>query len=80
MSECEFKAVFSLRGVNRKLIVDSFKTLEKEMRFGRGFVSVGVDDGNVVITVCARDLTSLRSLVSGVLKSLYLILKVEELG
>ena len=70
-----------MKGVDRELIVNSFKTLEKEMRFGRGFVSVGVDDnGDVVITVCARDLTSLRSLVSGVLKSLYLILKVEELG
>ncbi|ADN50341.1 CTAG/PCC1 family protein [Vulcanisaeta distributa] len=79
MGDCEFKAVFSLEGVDRELIVKSFKTLEKEMRFGRGFVSVDVSDNGVVITVCAKDLTSLRSLVSGVMKSLYLIFKVEEL-
>ena len=80
MSECGFKAVFYLKGVNRELIVNSFKTLEREMRFGRGFVSIDVVDGDVVIMVCAKDLTSLRSLVNGVIKSLYLIFKVEELG
>ncbi len=80
MGDCEFKAVFSLEGVDRELIVRSFKTLEKEMRFGRGgFVSVDVSVNGVMITVCAKDLTSLRSLVSGVMKSLYLIFKVEEL-
>ncbi len=80
MGDCEFKAVFSLEGVDRELIVKSFKALEKEMRFGRGgFVSVDVSGNGVVITVCAKDLTSLRSLVSGVMKSLYLIFKVEEL-
>ena len=79
MSECGFRAVFNLVGVDRELIVKSFKTLEREMRFGRGFVRVDVDGDNVVITVCAKDLTSLRSLVGGVMKSLYLILKVEEL-
>ncbi|WP_252900365.1 KEOPS complex subunit Pcc1 [Vulcanisaeta sp. JCM 14467] len=73
--------MFSLTGVNRELVANSFKTLEREMRFGRGFVSVDTNDnGDVVITVCAKDLTSLRSLVNGVLKSLYLIFKVEELG
>ncbi|GAB6947358.1 hypothetical protein JCM16161A_14880 [Vulcanisaeta sp. JCM 16161] len=80
MNECEFKAVFSLEHVDKELIVKSFKTLEKEMRFGRGFVSIDVRNGDVVITVCAKDLTSLRSLVSGVMKSLYLIFRVEELG
>ncbi|ADY02000.1 MAG: CTAG/PCC1 family protein [Vulcanisaeta sp.] len=49
------------------------------MRFSRGFVSVDVNDNNVIIVICARDLSSLRSLVSGVMKSLYLILKAEEL-
>ncbi|WP_054842175.1 hypothetical protein [Vulcanisaeta distributa] len=81
MSECEFRAMFHLEGVDRELVIKSFRTLEKEMRFGRGgFVSVDVRNNDVVITVCAKDLTSLRSLVSGgVMKSLYLIFKVEEL-
>nr|WP_258167456.1 KEOPS complex subunit Pcc1 [Vulcanisaeta moutnovskia] len=79
MNECTFKTVFSLENVDKELIVNSFKTLEKEMRFSRGFVSVDVNDNNVIIVICARDLSSLRSLVSGVMKSLYLILKAEEL-
>jgi len=79
LNECTFKTVFSLENVDKELIVNSFKTLEKEMRFSRGFVSVDVNDNNVIIVICARDLSSLRSLVSGVMKSLYLILKAEEL-
>jgi tRNA threonylcarbamoyladenosine modification (KEOPS) complex Pcc1 subunit len=79
LNECTFKTVFSLENVDKELIVNSFKTLEKEMKFSRGFVSVDVNDNNVIIVICARDLSSLRSLVSGVMKSLYLILKAEEL-
>ncbi len=80
MGECVFRARFFLEGVDKELIIKSFKTLEREMRFGRGFVKVETDGDNVVITICAKDLTSLRSLVGGVMKSLYLILRVEELG
>ncbi|WP_243675180.1 KEOPS complex subunit Pcc1 [Vulcanisaeta distributa] len=80
MSECEFKAVFTLEGVDKELLIKSFRTLEKEMRFGRGYVSVNVINDDVVIIACARDLTSLRSLVNGVMKSLYLIFRVEELS
>jgi len=50
------------------------------MRFSRGFVSVDVVGDAVVITACARDITSLRSLINGVTKSLYLIFKAAGLG
>ncbi len=80
MGECPFRAVFSLRNIDVDLIIKSFKTLEKEMRFSRGFVGIGVDDGGVTIVVCARDLASLRSLVNGVVKSLYLIFEIINLG
>ena len=79
MIECVFRAVFSLEDVDKDLIVNSFKALEREMRFSRGFVSVDVNGNNVIILICAKDLSSLRSLVSGVIKSLYLILKAEKL-
>ncbi len=75
-----FRAVFSLRDTDKDLIIKSFKTLEREMRFSRGFVSIGADDDGVTIVVCARDLSSLRSLVNGVMKSLYLIFEAVNLG
>ncbi|MGC8543718.1 MAG: KEOPS complex subunit Pcc1 [Vulcanisaeta sp.] len=75
MSECEFKATFLLEGVDKDLIIKSFKTLEKEMRFSRGFVTIEVTNDGVSIVACAKDITSLRSLVNGVVKSLYLILE-----
>lgn len=80
MGECAFRAVFTVEDSDKDLIMKSFKTLEREMRFGRGFVNVSVINDSVVITVCAKDLTSLRSLVSGVVKSLYLIFRAVEIG
>ena len=80
MDECRFKAVFTVEGFDKDLIIKSFKTLEREMRFGRGFVSVDVVGDAVVITACARDITSLRSLINGITKSLYLIFKAAGLG
>ena len=80
MGECVFRAVFTVEDSDKDLIMKSFKTLEREMRFGRGFVNVSVINDSVVITVCAKDLASLRSLVGGVVKSLYLIFRAVEIG
>ncbi|WP_069806746.1 hypothetical protein [Vulcanisaeta thermophila] len=79
MVDYPYTAEFTLEDVDVELIAKSFATLSREMRFSRGYVEVGIRGGAVVITARARDLTSLRSLVSGITKSLYLILTVDSL-
>lgn len=79
MSEYPFTAEFVLENVDIELIMKSFSTLTREMRFSRGYVEVEPFDGWVVIRAHAKDLTSLRSLVSGIIKSLYLIFTVSSM-
>jgi len=73
------RAEILVRGVDTYLIIDSFKALVVEMRFHRGYVTVEEGSDYVMIKVVARDVTSLRSLVNGVLKSLYLILTISRI-
>lgn len=80
LSNCQYKAIFIVRNFDKDLLIKSFKTLEKEMRFSRGFVTINASDDGVIITACARDVTSLRSLINGISKSLYLIFEVARLG
>jgi len=56
------------------------KPLEREMTFARARVTIEIaNSGELLITGLARDLTSLRSILNGLLKSMYLALKVTEL-
>ena len=57
----------------------AFKPLEREMEFRRGRVKASVSDGRFIVDVECSDATSLRSLVNGVLKSIYLTSMVLEL-
>ncbi len=50
----------------------ALKPLEKELRFHRGSASIYVDGCRLVINGYARDITSLRSVLNGLLKCLYL--------
>lgn len=73
MSEYPFTMELILEDKDTDLIVKSFATLIKEMRFHRGYVEVVTRDNMVIIRAHAKDVTSLRSLINGVMKSLYLI-------
>ena len=68
------KAIFKVCGGDVNLIARVFTALEKELKFRRGSARVsGVGDGCLEIIITANDLTSLRSLINGVAKSIYLI-------
>ncbi|MGC8597545.1 MAG: KEOPS complex subunit Pcc1 [Thermocladium sp.] len=68
------KAVFRVCGSDVNLIAHVFVALEKELRFRRGSARVsGISGECLEITITANDLTSLRSLINGVAKSVYLI-------
>ncbi len=54
-----------------------FEVTKLEMKFHKGYAdSEVVNNHEFIITIYARDLSSLRSLVNGVLKTIYLILKI----
>lgn len=76
MVEYPFTAEFILENTDAELVMKSFATLTKEMRFNRGYVEVKMKDNVVIIRAYAKDLTSLRSLINGITKSLYLIFTV----
>lgn len=54
-----------------------FKAMEPEFKFRRGGVSTSFMGNDVAIVIDAADLSSVRSLVNGVLKQLYLILSLQ---
>lgn len=54
-----------------------FEVTKFEMKFHKGYVdSEVVNNCKFIITIYAKDLSSLRSLVNGVLKTVYLILRI----
>ncbi len=57
-----------------ELLEKSFRPLEAETRFSRGFIDARREEGGFVVFIYAKDVTSLRSLISNVIKSIYLIL------
>ncbi len=55
----------------------SLKPLEKELKFHRGRCSIELSGSRLVITGYGRDITSLRSVINGLLKCLYLTYLIE---
>jgi len=60
-------------------VYTSLKPLEREMCFSRGRISISISNSRVTVHGFAADLTSLRSLLNGILKSVYLLLAVEKM-
>ncbi|NPA24001.1 MAG: hypothetical protein GXO23_06890 [Crenarchaeota archaeon] len=80
----DFNTTMVLESPDSSLIVmlyRALKPLEKELRFHRGFSRVRAEDGRLVLEGYARDVTSLRSVINGLLKCLYLsyMVMVEDL-
>jgi len=69
--EFNYVAEFKL-DVSDSWLWGTLRTLEKEVRFPRGYLMV-VNKG---VVLCAKDLTSLRSLVNTLLRVLYVLLSL----
>ncbi|NPA70283.1 MAG: hypothetical protein GXO26_05680 [Crenarchaeota archaeon] len=54
------------------MLYRSLKPLEKELRFHRGRSKIIIEDSSLILEGDAKDLTSLRSVLNGLLKCLYL--------
>ena len=54
------------------------KSMEPEFRFRRGNVLVSLHGDEISVDINAGDLTSLRSLLNGVLKHIYLLITLSE--
>ncbi len=76
MMEFRYTSDLRVKVHDVNVVYKVFQVLKHEMRFSRGFIDVKMDGDELVVQVFAKDVTSLRSLVSGVLKSLYLVLSV----
>jgi len=54
------------------MLYRALKPLEKELKFHRGRSSVTIENRSLILRGDARDLTSLRSVINGLMKCLYL--------
>ncbi len=75
-----FKVVVRLTGTKTDYVFKVLKPLEKEMFFSRARVEIKLTNNDLILEGLTRDITSLRSIVNGLLKSIYLALKIEDLS
>ncbi len=55
-----------------KMLHRALKPLERELRFHRGRSKITIEENSLILEGYAKDLTSLRSVINGLLKCLYL--------